>query len=181
MAAAISATKAARTAGDNGDQAANASRAAAACREQSPPPRSTKTARAAFRACVSAAVAAQKVYGGRPLVASLAGVTGDATTDQDGAGTAAFTLNQGHGQLCYDVSWTGLGAVSALHIHAVATSAIVVPLSADVVLTDGNAKGCINGLAKDLVKTIRQHPEQYYVNIHTDEFAASAIRGTLHP
>ena len=53
------------------------------------------------------------------------------------------------------------------------------PLDADAVLTDGNAKGCVNGVAKNLIKAIRQHPEQYYVNVHTDEFTAGAIRGTL--
>ena len=180
MTAALAATQAARTAGDNDDDTANTSRAATACREQSPPPRRTKTARAAYRACVSAAVTAQKVYGGRPLAATLAGVSGDATTDQDGAGSATFTLNQGHGQICYDVTWTGLGVVSGLHIHAAADNAIVVPLDADAVLTDGSAKGCVNGIAKDLIKAIRQHPEQYYVNVHTDEFTAGAIRGTLH-
>lgn len=179
MTAALAATQAAREAGDSDDDDANASRATAACREQSPPPRRTKTARAAYRACVSAAVAAQKAYGGRPLTATLAGVSGDATTDQDGTGTAAFTLNQGHGQICYDVTWTGLGIVSGLHIHAASNNAIVVPLDADAVLTDGNAKGCVDGVAKNLIKAIRQHPEQYYVNVHTDEFTAGAIRGTL--
>ncbi len=72
-----------------------------------------------------------------------------------------------------------LGVVSGLHIHAASNNAIVVPLDADAVLTDGNAKGCVNGIAKNLIKAIRQHPEQYYVNVHTDEFTAGAIRGTL--
>ena len=180
VAAAVAATNAARTTGDNDDDAANASRAATACRAQTPPPRGTKAARVAYRACVSAAVAAQKTYGGRPLGATLAGVSGDTTTDQDGAGTATFTLNQGHGQICYDVSWTGLGVVSGLHIHALADKSIVVALDADVNLTDGNAKGCVNNVPKKVIKAIRQHPEQYYVNVHTDEFPAGAIRGPLH-
>ena len=179
VSAAIAATKAARAAGDNDDDAANSARAAAACVQTAPPLR-TKTSRAAHRACVSAAVAAQKTYGGRPLAATLAGVSGDTTTDQDGAGTATFTLNQGHGQLCYDVSWTGLRVVSGLHIHALADTSIVVALDADVNLTDGNAKGCVNNVPKKVVKAIRQHPEQYYVNVHTDEFPAGAIRGPLH-
>jgi hypothetical protein len=178
MTAALAATKAARATGDSDVSAANASRAAAACKAVSPAPRRTEAARAAHRACVSAAAAAQKAYGGRPLAATLAGVVGDATTDQDGTGTASFTLNQGRGQICYEVAWTGLGAVSALHIHAAADGAIVIPLSADAVLTDGSAKGCVS-VAKALVKTVRQHPGQYYVNVHTDEFTAGAIRGTL--
>jgi len=56
-------------------------RAGAACRSEFPAPRRTKARRAAFKACVSAAVAAQKMYGGRPLAATLAG---DPTTDTDG-------------------------------------------------------------------------------------------------
>jgi hypothetical protein len=179
VAAAVAAARAARSAGDNDDDAANSSRATQACGEQSPPPRKTKALRVAYRACVSAAVEAQKAYGGRPLAATLAGAPGD-TTDQDGAGSATFTLNQGHGQICYDVSWSGLGVVGALHIHALADGAIVVPLDADAVLTDGNAKGCVDGIAKNLIKAIRQHPERYYVNVHSDEFPDGAIRGTLH-
>ena len=70
--------------------------------------------------------------------------------------------------------------VSGLHIHAVKDNSIVIPLDADANLTDANAKGCANGIAKNVIKAIRQHPEQYYVNVHTDEFPAGAIHGTLH-
>ena len=179
VAAAVAAAKAAQEAGDSDDDAANAARAGVACRVQSPPPRKTKAARASYRACVSAVVAVQRVYGGRPLAATLAGIQGDTTTDQDGSGSASFTLNQGHGQICYDVSWTGLGVVSGLHIHASSDNTIVVPLDADTNLADGSAKGCVQNVAKDVMKAIRQHPDQYYVNVHTDEYAAGAIRGVL--
>ena len=89
-------------------------------------------------------------------------------------------LNQGHGQICYDITWSGLGVVNGLHIHAAADDSIVVALNADGLLTDDNAQGCVSDVAKTLVKTIRQHPEQYYVNVHTDDFPTGAIRGTLH-
>ena len=177
IAAATAAIKAAHNAGNNDDDAANKARANAACRTEFPAPRRTKAKRKAFKTCVAAAVSAEKTYGGRPLKAEL---KGDALTDMDGAGSATFTLNQGHGQVCFNVAWTGLGTVTGLHLHAAANDAIVVALDTDTNLTDGNAKGCVNGVAKNTIKAIRQHPEQYYVNVHTGEFAGGAIRGTLH-
>lgn len=176
VAASIAATKAARAAGDNDDAKANGRRAATACRAQFPAPRTTKLARARFKACVRAAVASQKAYGGRPLHATLAG---DASTDADGMGTATLTLNQGQKQICFDVSWTNIGVVSGLHIHLAADNSIVIGLDGDADLTDGNARSCLEGIAPATVKAIRQHPEDYYVNVHTDEFPSGAIRGTL--
>jgi hypothetical protein len=81
VAASIAAVRAARTAGDNDSAAANRTRAVAACGVQFPAPRNTKVKRASFRACVAAAVSAEKAYGGRPLSATLAG---DATSDMNG-------------------------------------------------------------------------------------------------
>ncbi len=177
VAASIAAVRAARTAGDNDSAAANRTRAVAACGVQFPAPRNTKVKRASFRACVAAAVSAEKAYGGRPLGATLAG---DATSDMDGTGAGTFTLNQGHGQICFNVSWMNLGVVSSVDIHAAADNSVAVPLNSDPVLTDGSAVGCVNGVSHSLIKAIRQHPDQYYVSIVTDEFPAGAIRGTLH-
>src|SRR5689334_21696145 len=73
IAAAVAAARVARTAGDNDDATVNEARATAACRTQFPPPRRTRAKRAAFRACVAAAISAEKAYGGRPLHATLAG------------------------------------------------------------------------------------------------------------
>jgi CHRD domain len=175
ISAAIAATRAAKQAGNNDDAAADRSRAVAACRTQFPAPRNTRTKRKAFKACIAAGVAAQKQYGGRPLHATLAG---SATTDADGAGSADLTLNQGHGQVCFNVTWTGLGTVTGVQVQAVADDSVVAMLTDD--FTDGNGKGCANGLTKKAIMALRQHPDQYYVNVLTGDFATGAIRGTLH-
>jgi CHRD domain-containing protein len=175
ISAAIAATRAAHNAGNNDDPTANRGRAVAACRVQFPAPRNTRAKRKAFKACIAAVVAAEKQYGGRPLHATLAG---SPTTDTDGAGSADLTLNQGHGQVCFNVTWTNLGNVTGVQVQAVADDSVVVTLTDD--FTDGNGKGCTNGLTKKTIMTLRQHPDQYYVNVLTDEFATGAIRGTLH-
>jgi hypothetical protein len=175
ISAAIAATRAAVNAGNNDNPAANHGRAVAACKTQFPAPRNTKAKRKAFRACVAAATSAQKQYGGRPLHATLAG---SATADADGTGSADLTLNQGHGQICFNVTWMNLDPVTGVQIQKLADDSVVATLTDD--FTDGNGKGCTNGVAKKDIMALRQHPEQYYVNVLSSGFATGAIRGTLH-
>jgi hypothetical protein len=176
VAAAVAAARAARSAGNNDDAIANRGRARTACTAQFPAPRRSRVRRTAFRACVTAAIAAEKAYGGRPLHAALAG---GGSSDPNGAGAATLTLNQGHGQICYAVSWTGLATVTGVTVRALADDSLAVALDADANLADGSANGCVNGLSKDLIKAIRQHPERYTVSVATDEFPTGAIQGTL--
>src|SRR3954468_14749440 len=164
ISAAIAATRAAATAGDSDDQAADKTRATAACRTQFPAPRNTKTKRKAFKACIAAGVSAQKQYGGRPLHATLAG---SPTTDTDGTGTADLTLNQGHGQICFSVTWVNVDGVTAVQVQALADDSLVATLTDD--FTDGSAKGCTTGIAKKAMMALRQHPDQYYVNVLTGD------------
>ena len=75
---------------------------------------------------------------------------------------------------------SGIAPASAAHIHVAPTGVagpVVVPL---VPPTSGSSSGCVEGVGTSLIKAIIQHPEQYYVNVHTGEFAGGAIRGTLH-
>jgi CHRD domain len=124
-------------------------------------------------------LAGSALAGGRPLDATLTGaaeVPGPA--DPDGSGTAHLTLNQGRGTVCYRLTFTGLSTPTAAHIHAGPVGVagpIVVPLP----ITQ-STKGCVTGVSRSLVKAIRKHPSAYYVNIHTAEYPAGAIRGQLH-
>jgi CHRD domain len=104
--------------------------------------------------------------------------------DPDASGTAFITLNQGQGEVCFDLAWAGIdGTVVAAHIHAAPAGIagpVVVPLFTDVALagTD-SATGCVSGVSEALIKDIRQNPENYYVNIHSTVFPAGAVRGQL--
>jgi CHRD domain len=122
-------------------------------------------------------------YGeGRPLATTLTGAAEvPGPGDPDASGTAFITLNQGQGEVCFELSWAGIdGTVTAAHIHvgaATVAGPVVVPLFAGAFA--GTASGCVAGVSEELIKAIRQNPENYYVNIHSDVFPAGAIRGQL--
>ena len=99
--------------------------------------------------------------------------------DTDGGGTASFRFNQGKNQICYDITVTNIAVATGAHIHDGA-----VGVAGDVVVTlmapaaDGKSSGCVDATA-DLIKRIRQNPENFYVNIHNVEFPGGAVRGQL--
>jgi len=119
--------------------------------------------------------------GGRPLSAILTGAAEvPGPGDPDGDGTALVTLNQGQGMVCFElvVSDITLPATAA-HIHAGAAGVggpVVVSLAAPD--ETGVARGCREA-DPELIKAIRQTPEAYYVNVHTADFPAGAVRGQL--
>lgn len=122
--------------------------------------------------------------GGRPFTTTLTGeaeVTAAGVPNQgdlDGEGTAFLTLNQGQGEICYELTVSGIAPAAAAHIHVGAsttTGPIVVHLAAP---TSGSSSGCVS-VDPDLIKAIRQNPENYYVNVHNADFPAGALRGQL--
>jgi CHRD domain len=124
--------------------------------------------------------------GGRPFSTPMSGaeeVPGPG--DADATGQADLRLNQGQGRICFDLSWANIeGTVFAAHIHKAPAGAfgpIVVPLFEPVEFAGtGEFSNCVFGIDKDLIKDIRQHPDDYYVNVHsTPDFPAGAVRGQL--
>jgi hypothetical protein len=99
--------------------------------------------------------------------------------DADGSGTADVRLNQGQNQICFELSVSNIAAATAAHIHEGAEGASGPPV---VTLTppaaNGTSKGCVDASA-DLIKRIRQTPENFYVNVHNAEFPNGAVRGQL--
>lgn len=128
---------------------------------------------------ISAAAIAQD-DSGRKFTTSLTGAAEVPTPgDPDGSGTATIRLNQGKKQVCYDLTVSNIAAATMAHIHRGAEG-----VAGDVVVTlgtpsDGSESGCVENVNGDLIKEIRQHPENFYVNVHNAEFPGGAVRGQL--
>jgi len=119
------------------------------------------------------------VSGGRAFAIALTGEAESPAGDPVGTGTATVRMRAGQGQLCYQVAAKNLPAAAAMHIHEAASGAsgpVVVPLQTPT--ADGNSSGCTS-VARTLITAIVANPASYYLNIHTPEFPAGAIRGQL--
>ena len=119
--------------------------------------------------------------GGRPLRTTLTGAAEvPGPGDPDGRGTATIRLNRGQGKVCFFLTASNLTlpAIGA-HIHIGASTAF-----GDIVVTlippdaTGVSFGCVSA-SRDLIAAIRTNPSNYYVNVHTTDFTAGAIRGQL--
>lgn len=130
-------------------------------------------------------VTSSAAAGGRPLMTTLSGAAEvPGPGDPDATGSVSITLNQGQGQVCYDLSWENIdGTVTDAHVHLGTPDVagdVVVPLFVGQMFAGtGSASDCASDVDKALVKAIRKDSGSYYVNVHSDVFPAGAIRGQL--
>jgi CHRD domain len=117
--------------------------------------------------------------GGRPFIVWMDGAQeAPGPGDPDGSGTAVFTLNQGQGLICYELTVENIDPATAAHIHrapAGSPGPVVVPLIAPA---SGWSNGCAE-VSEELIKEIRQDPSAFYVNVHNPAFPGGAVRGQL--
>jgi hypothetical protein len=127
---------------------------------------------------VMLALAAAVVAGGRPFTTSLTGAAEvPGPGDPDGSGTAELTLNQGQREVCFQISVQDIGAPIAAHIHEAPTG-VAGPIVVDFFQGNPRPSGCVT-VDRALIKDIRQNPDEYYVNVHNEEFPDGAVRGQL--
>lgn len=117
--------------------------------------------------------------GGRPLTADLSGANEVPPTngDPDGTGHAALTLNQGQGEICFEINVENVEGIVAGHIHvgeAGVNGGVVVNLG----VSADNLEGCVSADTAT-IKAIRQNPGGYYVNLHSGAHPSGAVRGQL--
>jgi hypothetical protein len=125
-----------------------------------------------------ATLASEAAHGGRPLHATLLPENQVPPTASDGSGTALVTLNQGRGEVCWDISVSDLTSpVILAHIHhgAAGTNG---PVVVDFMEPVNGLNGCVQA-DNALIKDIRQNPADYYVNVHTETFPGGEVRGQL--
>ena len=111
---------------------------------------------------------------------TLAGENETPAGDPVATGAATIRVRSGQAKVCYQLVAHDLsGRAVAAHIHRGAAGTagpVLIPLRTP------NAAGKSSGCAKAkraLVRAILAHPSRYYVNIHTAEFQAGAIRAQL--
>jgi hypothetical protein len=111
------------------------------------------------------------------LVAQL---SGDAETDEDGTGTATVVLDPEAGTACWEMTVEDVDPITVSHIHEGAEGedgGVAVDLDVDGF--EGSSEGCNDAADPDILQAIIDNPAGYYVNVHTDELPAGAIRGQL--
>ena len=134
----------------------------------------------AFAGTVLAACATTVAEVGKEYEATLSGAAEvPGPGDPDGTGRANIDINHETNTLCADLEVRNITVpATAAHIHkghAGEAGPPVVPLDAP---DDDDSDNCktISGELADQIKT---DPTAFYVNVHTSDFPAGAIRGQL--
>ncbi|WP_170128084.1 CHRD domain-containing protein [Euzebya rosea] len=87
------------------------------------------------------------------------------------------------GTMCWIYSVVLLEDVTAAHIHRAAAGEdgdVVIPLEAPLV-GEAEANGCLPDADADLVAEIFANPGEFYINVHSMEHPAGAVRDNLFP
>jgi hypothetical protein len=135
----------------------------------------------------------------------VAHLTGEAEVpgpgDPDGSGAAEVEVKPQQGEVCFDLRWEDINAPTAAHIHfgpPDVAGPVVVTLFMTSAAPDQpptlpetitGVSGCTEEVmvpegapfdsTTELLRNIKSHPREYYVNIHNLEFPDGAIRGQL--
>jgi hypothetical protein len=103
------------------------------------------------------------------------------------SGTADLVVDPRKGRICYEVKLDGpteAENVVALHIHPGETGTacsdpLECPAPIDLDFASEGLEGCAKKLGKQLLNSIVDEPEQFYLHVHTSKFPGGAVRGQL--
>jgi len=110
-----------------------------------------------------------------------ANLSGDQEVPGPGApnssGIANLFVDMNSGRLCYRLGYDGINRPSMAHIHRGGpgqTGPPVIDLHPE---TNGD-EGCV-GADPTALRNLQEHPEAFYLNLHTPEYPDGAMRGQL--
>jgi CHRD domain-containing protein len=112
----------------------------------------------------------------RTFTVTMTGKAESPKGDPNGRGTAKIKIEASKGELCYTLSWSAISKPVAAHIHKGkkgTAGPVVIPL-----FSAPKHSGCVKA-SKSLLAKIVKSPASYYVNVHTQQFPAGAIRAQL--
>jgi hypothetical protein len=94
---------------------------------------------------------------------------------------ANVTVRPRIGRVCFNIQVSDIALpATAAHIHrGVEGEAGRVKVTLEAPDEDGTSAGCLSDLSKKLLRRIKRHPANFYVNVHNAEFPGGAIRGQL--
>ena len=99
--------------------------------------------------------------------------------DADGIGSAEISISDEFDQVCWDLNGIrGIGPITAAHIHRGVRGTNGPPVFTLRPVDEGGYKGCASG-SEWTQDRIEGNPSDFYVNVHTAEYPAGAIRGQL--
>jgi hypothetical protein len=102
--------------------------------------------------------------------------------DPEGVGVASVWIDPQAGRLCYALHVHGITLpATASHIHRGAPDAagpVIIPFPV-APGENGTAAACTAGANTTVVQDVLANAGNYYVNVHTGDFAAGAVRGQL--
>jgi hypothetical protein len=111
------------------------------------------------------------------VVATLSGANETKPGDPDGTGRFSAEIAADTGDVCYTLVADKIAKPVAAHIHEGAAGVDGKPvITIEVTGVDGDT--CL-AAEPDLLKLILATPAGYYVNVHTGDFPAGAVRGQL--
>jgi len=130
---------------------------------------------------LTALVAGAALASTATLSATLVGGSAeDPPGDPDGSGTATITIDTDTLEVCWEISTSDIADATASHIHegaAGVNGGVVVGLDTDGF--SGSTSGCTTASDAAALQAIIDNPSDYYVNVHTADYAPGAIRGQL--
>jgi CHRD domain len=110
-----------------------------------------------------------------------ANLSGDQEVPGPGApnafGTGNLFVDLSGGRLCYRLGYDGMNQPTMAHIHRGGPGQVGQPV-VDLHYDMNGDEGCV-GADPTLLHNIADHPEAFYLNLHTPDYPDGAIRGQL--